>query len=599
MTVTEKLDALRRQMQAHGMQAYIVPTDDFHASEYVGDYFKVREYLSGFTGSAGTLIVLETEAALWTDGRYFLQAEAQLAGSGIVLMKSGEPDVPTIAEYLAEKLPAHAVIGFDGRTVSSRFVEKLAEKTDQKQMTFAGDADLADAFWQDRPPMSKEPVWELPVSYAGMSREEKLEKLREKMREQEADACLLTALDEIAWLLNLRGGDVAYTPVFLAYMLVGMETAVLCVHEEILSEELVQMLEMAGVVTAPYDAVEELLRGLPEETALLLDGAAVSYRLTSCVPEHVKKIEALSPVAYMKAVKTPQEMANERTAHRKDGVAVTHFIYWLKQQVGKERITELSAADKLEGLRAKQEGFLDQSFAPIVAYGAHGAIVHYEATEESDAVLEPRGFCLVDTGGHYREGTTDITRTIALGALTEEEKRAYTLVLRGHLKLYAARFPEGICGQNLDVLARMPLWENHMDYNHGTGHGVGYLLNVHEGPHRLHWRLRDGEKVIPLEEGMIVSDEPGLYLADQFGIRHENLLLVRKGEKSAYGQFLYFEALTMVPFDREAIDVSLLSERELALLNEYHELVYRTISPYFEGGEAAWLADATAPMRKE
>lgn len=599
MTVMEKLDALRKEMQAHGMKAYIVPTDDFHSSEYVGDYFKVREYLSGFTGSAGTLLVLEKEAALWTDGRYFLQAEEQLAGSSIKLMKMGEPGVPTIAEYLAEQLPAQAVIGFDGRTVSNQFVARIAQKTDKKQMTFEGAFDLADAVWKGRPALSKQPVWELPVSYAGMSREEKLEKLRQQMRAQEADTCLLTALDEIAWLLNLRGGDVAYTPVFLAYMLIGRESAVLCVHREILSDEIVGKLEQAGVSLASYDAVEELLCGLPEGTALLLDDAGVSYRLTGCVPEHVKKIEAPSPVAHMKAVKTPDEMAHMRTAHIKDGAAVTHFIYWLKQQVGKERITELSATEKLVEFRAGQEGFLDQSFDPIVAYGAHGAIVHYEATEETDAVLEPHGFCLADTGGHYKEGTTDITRTIVLGELTEEERRAYTLVLRGHLNLYAARFPEGTCGQNLDALARIPLWEECMDYNHGTGHGVGYLLSVHEGPQRLNWKLRNGDTYTPLAEGMIVSDEPGLYLTDKFGIRHENLLLVRQGEKTEFGQFFYFEALTMVPFDRDAIDVSLLTERELAILNGYHAKVYETLAPYFEGGEAAWLAAATAPLKKE
>lgn len=596
MNVPEKLGALRAQMRQHHMNAYIVPTDDFHGSEYVGDYFKARAYLSGFTGSAGTLVVLEKEAALWTDGRYFLQAQAQLSGSGIILMKSGEEGVPKIEEYLAKQLPERAVIGFDGRTVKNGFVTRLAEKTKEKQMTFDGGCDLVDAVWKNRPPLSKEPVWELGADFAGMSREEKVQKLRDEMREKKADVCLLTALDEIAWLLNLRGGDVEYTPVFLAFLLVEMKRATLCVCGEILSEEIKEALARAGVRLAGYEEIEAMLRALPEGRTLLLDEKNVNYRLAGCVPEHVGRIGETSLVERMKAVKTGREMENERAAHVKDGVALTRFIYWLKHSVGAETITERSAAEKLYALRKEQEGFLGESFSPIAAYGPHGAIVHYEATEESDVPLEAHGFCLFDTGGHYLQGTTDVTRTVALGALTQEEIRAYTAVLRGHLNLAAAHFPKGICGQNLDVLARMPLWELHMDYNHGTGHGVGYLLNVHEGPQRVHWRYAEDAKPVALEEGMIISDEPGLYLAEKFGIRLENLLLCRKEEKTEHGEFLHFEALTMVPFEREAIDVSLMSGRELALLNEYHGQVYRTLAPYFEGEEAAWLAWATAPL---
>lgn len=596
MTTQEKLDALRAQMRLYHIHAYIVPTDDYHASEYVGEYFKVREYLSGFTGSAGTLVVLEHEAALWTDGRYFLQAEEQLAGSGITLMKSGEPGVPKIEEYLEQKLPRGAVIGFDGRTVSRRFVDLIAKKTQDKQMTFLGDHDLAAMIWRDRPPMSAQPVWELPVVYAGKSREEKMCRLREAMYGKGADACLISALDEIAWLLNLRGADIAYTPVFLAYLLVKQEAAVLCVNRKILTEEIVRDLERAGIMLAPYDAVEDLLRQLPEKTALLVDRTGISYRLSECIPKYVKQIETYSPIARMKAVKTMQEMEHERIAHVRDGVAVTRFIYWLKHEVRDGQVTEISAAHQLEMFRRQQDGYLGESFAPIIAYGPHGAIVHYEATEATNTIMEAHGFCLADTGGHYREGTTDVTRTIALGPLTNEEITAYTTVLRGHLNLAAAQFPEGICGQNLDILARMPLWEQHMDYNHGTGHGVGYLLGVHEGPQRIHWRLREGDAVIPFEEGMIVSDEPGLYLTGKFGIRHENLLLCRKGESNAYGQFLYFEPLTMIPFDKDAIDAAMMTVTERKLLNEYHARVYRALAPYFSGEEETWLKEATAPL---
>ena len=599
MNVPEKLDALRAQMRQHHMNAYIVPTGDFHGSEYVGDHFKARVYLSGFTGSAGTLVVLEREAALWTDGRYFLQAQAQLTGSGIELMKSGEEGVPKIGEYLSKKLAEGARVGFDGRMVSNGFVRRLAEKTKEKNMVFDGAHDLVDNIWEDRPPLSKEPVWELDISYAGMSREEKLKKLRESMREKKADACLLTALDEIAWLLNLRGNDIAYTPVFLAFMLVEAERATLLVCGEILSEEIRKALAQAGVDIVDYGQIEKLIGALPEGTALLFDGESVNSRVAGCVPAHVKRMEETSPVERMKAVKNEREMENMRRAHIKDGAALTRFIYWLKHDVGKDAVTERSAAKKLCALRAEQEGFLGESFSPIAAYGPHGAIVHYGVTEETDIPLEGRGLCLLDTGGHYLEGTTDVTRTVALGALTREEIHAYTAVLRGHLNLAAAHFPKGICGQNLDVLARIPLWEQHLDYNHGTGHGVGYLLGVHEGPQRIYWRYPEEGRPAALEEGMIMSDEPGFYQAGKFGIRLENLLLCRKDEKTQYGEFLRFETLTMVPFDREAIDVSLMNDRELALLNEYHGQVYRTLKPYLTKEEAKWLAEETAPLVRD
>lgn len=596
MDVKERLQALREQMRKRKIAAYIVPTEDFHGSEYVGDYFKTREYLSGFTGSAGTLLVMPERAFLWTDGRYFLQAETQLSGSGIELMKSGEPGVLSLVAFLGKELKRGDVIGFDGRTVTGAFVKELQEKTAEKQVTFYGKKDLAGLVWENRPPMSAEPVWELLVSYAGLSREEKLAKVREKMEEERADALLVTALDETAWLLNLRGDDVKHTPVFLAYMFITKRRAILCAQMQAFSEEIKGELKKAGITILPYESIEEVVASLPAGQRLMADENKVSYRLLHAVSKGVEKVNKPSPVALLKAVKTSREIDHIRSAHVKDGVAVTRFVHWLKTHVGKEEITEIGAAKKLEEFRCEEEGYLGPSFDPIVAYGLHGAIVHYSATPETDAALQPKGLCLADTGGHYSEGTTDITRTIVLGGLTEEEKRAYTLALKGHLRLGAVKFTEGVCGQNLDVLARQPLWEEGMDYNHGTGHGVGYLLSVHEGPQNFRWRIGDGTSCVPLEEGMVISNEPGLYVAGKFGIRHENLELVRKGEKTDYGQFMYLEPLTMVPFDKEAIDVNLLTEREIGLLNDYHTKVYETLAPHFTGEELVWLGEATAAV---
>ncbi len=592
--VTERIQALREEMAKRHLAAYIVPTEDFHGSEYVGAHFKAREYLSGFTGSAGTLLVLRESAALWTDGRYFLQAEKQLSGSGIELMKSGEPDVPTLAEYLAKKLAKGGRVGFDGRTVTGAFVEELQKKAAEKQLVFRGKEDLAGLVWKDRPPLSAEPVWELPTAYAGLTREEKLCKVREQMEEESADALLVTDLTESAWLLNLRGADVKNTPVFLAFMLITKRRALLCAQKDAFSENIRRELTMAGVSLLPYESIAELVSALPAGQRILVDETKVSDRLLTAI-KNAEKINRPSPIALLKAVKTEREIDHMRSVHVKDGVAVTRFLYWLKSHVGKEEITEIGAAAKLERFREEREGYLGPSFDPIAAYGTHGAIVHYEATTETDTRIEPKGLCLVDTGGHYSEGTTDVTRTIALGELTAEEKRAYTLVLKGHLRLMAVRFPEGVSGQNLDAIARGPLWEQGLDYRHGTGHGVGYLLSVHEGPQNIRWKA-GREKAVPLAPGMIFSDEPGYYEEGKFGVRHENLMLVVRSEKTSYGQFLCLEPLTMVPFDREAVEVDLLNEEELGMLNAYHNRVCETLTPYFAGEELAWLREVTAEI---
>ena len=551
MTTAEKLTALRRAMAQRGLAAYLVLTDDFHASEYVGDYFKAREYLSGFTGSAGTLLILPSCALLWTDGRYFLQAESQLAGSGIELMRSGEPDVPTLESFLLAELEDGSLLGFDARTVNTALARRLGNKLRTKHIRFAGDEDLVDALWPDRPPLSAAPVWELGIEYAGEARADKLARVRAAMADEGADA-----------------------------------------------EEVKASLAADGVRLADYESIYGLVRALPRGTRVLLDGTTANYRLTQSVPDGAETLDRPSPIVPMKAVKNAVEQENLRRAHLADGIALTRFLRWLKHDAVREGATELSAAAKLEEYRRESADYLEPSFDPILAYGPHGAIVHYEATEETDVPLEAHGLLLADTGGHYRTGTTDVTRTVALGPVAGEEKRACTLVLRGHLALAAARFRAGVTGENLDILARGPLWDEGLDYNHGTGHGVGYLLSVHEGPQRIHWSIASNARHTALEPGMIFSDEPGLYLAGKFGVRLENLLLVREAETNAYGRFLSLEPLTLAPFDRDTIDPSLLSDRELAQLNAYHARVYETLAPHLDAETRAWLRGVTAPLGK-
>lgn len=592
--ITERLARLRREMAQRGMDGYVVVTDDFHGSEYVGDYFKARAYLSGFTGSAGTLVVLPDRAALWTDGRYFLQAAEQLTGSTIELMRMGQPGVPAIGAFLAQHLPEGGVLGFDGRTVSSSFAGTLEKALEAKHIRFAGGKDLVDAVWPDRPALSDRPMWEL--TGCGLSREEKLAKLREKMAAADAAYLLLTSLTEIAWTLDLRGGDVACTPVFLSFLLIGREDAQLCIQPQAVPADIAEKLTACGVTMRPYGAIYDLLRALPAGTRVMADSATANYRIMESL-SHAEVLDQPSPAVLMKACKTQEETDGFRAAHIKDGAALCRFLYWLKTRIGEEPMTELSAAARLAAFRAEQPDFLDLSFDTIAGYGPHGAIVHYDPTPETDVPLHPEGLLLVDSGAHYRQGTTDVTRTIALGPVTQEEKRMFTLVLKGHLALAAARFPHGATGENLDVLARLPLWEQGLDYNHGTGHGVGFILSVHEGPQSFRWRSTDGRR-IPLEEGMVISNEPGYYEAGKFGIRHENLVLVRAGETTDYGQFMYLEPLTMAPFDRDAIDVALLTEPELALLNDYHKLVYDTVAPLLPAEEQAWLAAATAPLHR-
>ena len=592
-TIKERLEALRRLMKEKNIDAYMVPTDDFHGSEYVGDYFKCRKYITGFTGSAGTAVVTMDMAGLWTDGRYFIQAADQLQGSTIELFKSGEPGVPTVHEFLADKLQEGMCLGFDGRTVSAREAETLKELLQKKNITFSVEEDLIGEIWDDRPALSCEQVMELDIKWTGESRASRIQKIRQQMKEKEADIFVLTSLDDIAWLLNIRGNDIHCCPVVLSYLVMTDIEIRLFANEMAFPQKVREYLEADGVKLYPYDEVYTCVQTFFKGKKVLLSKSSVNSRLVSNIPEDVVILDERNLTLLPKATKNPVEMKNERLAHIRDGVAVTKFIYWLKTNVGKEKITEMSAAEKLYSLRKEQEHFLGDSFDPIIAYGTHAAIVHYSATKETDIPLEPKGMVLADTGGHYLEGTTDITRTIVLGPVTEKEKKYFTAVLKGNLNLAAAHFRYGCTGLNLDYLARGPLWELGEDYNHGTGHGVGYLLNVHEGPNSFRWKNLPGNPAPVLEEGMITSDEPGYYLENEFGIRHENLILCKKAEKTSYGQFMCFEELTMVPFDLDGVDPSQMTERERGLLNDYHERVYQNIAPCLNKEEKEWLKAAT------
>lgn len=590
----EELCCLRERMQEESVDAYLIMTDDFHGSEYVGDYFKSREYISGFTGSAGTLLVRKDCAGLWTDGRYFLQAETQLAGSGITLFRSGQPGVPDLEDYLVEQLADGQTLGFDGRCVMAGYARRLRERLEQKGVRIRNDLDLVGDVWPDRPALSKEPVWQLAERYAGIGVKDKLAEVRQILHKKKADWFLLASLEDICWLLNVRGNDVACTPVVLSYLMMSRDQVFWYVQREAVPEPVQADLQEAGVVLREYGQIYEDASRLPGGVRLLCDENHVNDALISRIAPDVVVVDGENPTLLLKAVKNPVEIANEKAAHIKDGIAVTRFIYWLKTRVGREEITEISAASRLEMFRREQEDYLEPSFYPILAYGPHGAIVHYSADETSDVPLEPEGFLLADTGGHYMEGTTDITRTIALGPLTEEQKEMYTTVLKAHIRLADAVFLQGAAGVSLDVLARTPLWERGLDYNHGTGHGVGYLLSVHEGPNSFRFRpsaVRGGDHV--MKEGMITSDEPGIYLEGKFGVRLENLLVCAARQTNSYGTFLGFEPLTMVPFDRDAILWDTLSEKELRWLAAYHQKVYESLAPHLSEEERQWLRETT------
>lgn len=570
----EELLALRREMGKRGIDAYLVPTTDFHGSEYVNDYFKCRKYVSGFTGSAGTLLVTNDFAGLWTDGRYFLQAEKQLAGNGISLMKINQPGVLSIREYLAENLKPESVVAFDGRVVDADFGKSL-----ETDYNIKFDLDLVGEIWEERPALHGNEIYELPLEAVGETAESKLKRLRLAMEEKGADYHIITGLEEIAWLYNLRGSDVSHTPVFFAFALISKD------------EDRLYTLHSAGRSigdrdTLPYFQFFEDIKEL-KQGRLLLDMKKASYTLVKSIPEEVKLLNDMDPVEAMKAVKNQTELRCTENAHIKDGTAMVQFIFWLKSNVGKAAISEISAADKLETLRRQQTGCFDLSFDTISGYMENGAIVHYTPTPDTDRQLRPEGLLLVDSGGQYEDGTTDITRTIALGPLTDEMREDYTTVLKSNLELSMAVFEKGITGSQLDQIARNPLRAKGLDFNHGTGHGVGHILSVHEGPNRISPTGGDW----PILPGMITTDEPGVYKEGAYGIRLENELVCVEKDGS-----LAFEPITLCPFDRDAILPEMLSEEERKYLNAYHEKVYRVLESRLETEVRSWLREQTGEL---
>ena len=600
--VNQRLQDLREVMQREHLAAFIFPSTDPHQSEYVADHWKGREFISGFNGSAGTAVVTMTSAALWTDSRYFIAAEEQLKGTEYQLMKLKMEGTPTIAEWIGRECGAGAEVGIDGWCSSANNVKDLiADLRKQGGITLRTNLDPLKLIWKDRPAIPENPVEIHPLDYAGEAAHDKIARIRQALREKHADGMLMSALDDIAWTLNLRGSDVYCNPVFVSYLLMSTKEVTLYINKVKLSPEVIAYLNTEGVGVAPY---EEVSKGLKDyfEYNILLDPDEVNYALyevvrrqESGVRSAVEIVEEESPVKRMKTIKNEREIAGFRSAMLKDGIAMVKFLKWLSEYSENSEYpecSEISVSDKLEALRAEQPLYRGLSFDTIAGYQAHGAIVHYEATPETDIPLKPEGFLLLDSGTQYLDGTTDITRTIALGPLTEEQKRIYTLVLKGHIQIEICKFPSGASGTQLDILAREALWREGLNYLHGTGHGVGSFLNAHEGPHqiRMEW------KPAPLVAGMTVTDEPGIYLAGKFGVRIENTLLVTLYKETEFGQFLQFESLTLCPIDKSPIIVEMLLPEELSWLNTYHQRVFDTLSPHLSPSESAWLRTACAPL---
>lgn len=590
--IKERLMKLREEMNKEGMQAYIIPTSDFHETEYVSEYFAARKYMSGFTGSAGVLVVLLDKAGLWTDGRYFIQAANQLAGSGIDLMKQGQEDTPSIEEYIVTNLTQGSVVGFDGRVMNVNDANKYKQAFMMHDIKMVTDKDLVGRIWDDRPALPCTETFHYDEKYAGKSISEKLTQVREAMKGYNCRSHIVTKIDEIAWLYNLRAHDVPHFPVALAYTIIKENDAMIYIDASRLDEESKTLFAQNHIQVKDYEAIYEDVKTL--EGPVLVDGNFVNSKIVYSLNTEI--IYAQDPIVLLKAMKNEIELANTRNAHIKDGVACTKFMYWLMQNVN-NGISEMSAQEKLQELRKEQADYLEDSFNTICAYKEHAAMMHYSSNEETNVELKPEGMLLVDSGGQYLDGTTDITRTFVLGSITEEEKKWFTLALKGHIRLEKANFLYGCRGLNLDILARGPLWDLDMDYQCGTGHGVGHLSNVHEAPNGFRWKIvPERNDSCVLEEGMITSNEPGVYVEGEFGIRHENEMVVVKGNKNFYGQFMHFETLTFVPFDRKGIDKSLLSEDELAWLNDYHASVYEKISPFLTNEEAEWLKEACRPL---
>lgn len=589
MNVNERIKNLRGRMGKKGIDAYIVNTSDPHMSEYLADHYKTRVYISGFTGSAGTAVITRDRAILWTDGRYFIQAEKEIENSEFELFKMATPGYPTYTEWLRENLKDKATIGFDGKTYSQAQFEKLQKSFEEKKVKFEDSYDLVGEVWEDRPELPKEKAFIHDLKYTGKTTQEKLEDIREKMKEKDADYFVLGSLDDIAWTFNIRGGDVLYTPVIISYALISMDKAYFFVDEEKIDDDVKTFLNENNVNVKPYEDIEKFLANIGDDSKVFLDKSMLNRYIYSAIPEKTEIISDTNISTNLKGNKNETEVENQKRAYIKDGVALAKFLYWIDSNIGREEITEISAAEKLLQFRKEQEDFIEPSFSTISAYGENAAMAHYSAKEDSYSILEEKGLYLVDSGGQYLDGTTDITRTIVLGDISDEEKRDFTLTLKGHINLSDARFLKGTNGYQLDTLCRAPLWKEGLDFKHGTGHGVGYLLGVHEGPHRI----ANSKNDVELQKGMIVSIEPGVYKSGKHGIRIENIVVVEEDIETESGEFLRFETLSYVPIDLRAIDIELLNKDEKDWLNNYHKQVFEKISPYLNKDEKEWIEKNT------
>ena len=594
--IKARLEQLREKMAACGIDFYMMPTADFHSSEYVNDYFKVREFFSNFSGSNGTLLVWQEGAGLWTDGRYFIQAENELAGTGITLFRMMDEGVPTIEEFLDAQLKEGQVLGFDGRVVSVQSGKKYEKVVADKKATISYEQDLAEGIWTDRPAFPAGKITVLEDSLAGKTVEEKLAQVREGVKKAGAEGFFLSKLDDLMWLFNIRGCDVECNPVAMSYAWMTEEETVLFLQAEALDPEKEAYFARHGITIKEYHEITDVLKALEGGKKILADQRSLSYAMYKILSEKQTLVDGKNPTELLKAKKNPVELEHMRRVYLEDSVALTKFIYWVKHHVGKEEITEITAADYLEKLRRQIPDFLDLSFPTIAGYQANAAMMHYSATPESYAVLKPEGLLLVDSGGQYLGGTTDVTRTIVLGPLSEEVKKHYTLVAAGMLQLSNARWIHGCTGRNLDILARGPLWEIGIDYKCGTGHGIGYILNVHEGPQNVRWRFAEGMTEAVIDAGMVLSNEPGVYVEGSHGIRIENIIVAENDEVNEYGQFMHFDTLTYVPIDLEAIEPAYLSGQQKAYLNAYHKADWEKVSPYLNAEEAAWLKEATKEL---
>ena len=603
-TIAQRIDALREELRRENLFAFIFPSTDPHQSEYTADHWKGREWISGFNGSAGTAVVTLHSAALWTDSRYFIAAAQQLEGTEFQLMRERIDGTPTIAEWLGQECGPGAEVALDGMCSSASAVKELIDELrKQGGITLRTNFDVLQRIWTDRPAIPTAPIVPQPLEYAGEDVASKLMRIRQALRQVHADGMLMASLDDIAWTLNLRGSDVHCNPVFVSYLLISTRSATLFVDEAKLTPAARQHLQQYGIATASYDAVKDGLRHYPDYN-ILADPDEVSDTLMHAIKsgkngqlsplksQFLNLISHPSPVPAMKAVKTEAEQQGFRQAMIRDGVALVRFLRWLKPAIAAGGQTEMSIDRKLTALRAEQPLYQGLSFDTIAAYQAHGAIVHYEATPDTDAPLRPEGLLLLDSGAQYIDGTTDITRTIALGPVTDRQRHIYTLVLKGHIQLQLLRFPDGASGTQLDAIARSPLWHEGLNFLHGTGHGVGAYLNVHEGPHQIRMEYRPA----PLHAGMTVTDEPGIYIEGQFGVRIENVLLTQPWRETDFGRFLQFETLTLCPIDTAPLDISLLTPKELRWLNDYHQLVYDRLAPHLDAPDRDWLCSATAPI---